>query len=139
MSRQSGRFSDLATMVEIVRGGCGFTLLIRPGAVLQRLGVPTDGRSCVVARVLGCRHLVQAIVLLIWPARRIQIVGAGVDVLHGASMVGLAILDPPHRKAASTSAAGAAAWTALAVISIRTKSPRWAKRTLDERPPPGTE
>jgi hypothetical protein len=48
-------------------------------------------------------------------------------------MVGLAILDPPHRKAASTSAAGAAAWTALAVISIRTKiepvppgSQRWA-------------
>ena len=122
-------------MVEIVRGGWGFTLLMWPGAILQRLGVPTDGRSCVVARVLGCRHLVQAIVLLIWPARRIQIVGAGVDVLHGASMVGLAILDPPHRKAASTSAAGAAAWTALAAISIRTKRSDRAKRTQGERPP----
>lgn len=110
-------------MVQIVRGGWGFSLLMWPGAVLQRLGVPKDGQSCVVARALGCRHLVQAIVLLIWPERRFQVVGAGVDVLHGASMVGLAVLDPTHQRAASTSAAGAAAWTTLGVISMRTNGP----------------
>jgi len=117
-------------MVQIVRGGWGVALLVCPGAVLQRLGVPTDGRSCVVARVLGCRHLIQAIVLLNWPERRVQMVGAGVDVLHGASMAGLAILDPVRRKAASMSAVGAAAWAALTVITIRTNT-RAGKRTSD--------
>jgi len=73
--------------------------------------------------MLGYRHLVQAIILLIWPERRFQIVDAGVDVLHGASMVGLVMLDPTLQRAASTSAASAAALNTLGVISIRTNGP----------------
>jgi len=107
-------------MVKMVRAGWGLALLAWPAPVLHRLGLQADGRSCVVARVLGCRHLVQATVQLLWPVRRVQMAGAAVDVLHGASMAGLAVLYPMRRKAAATSAVDAGAWAAFGALSIRT-------------------
>ena len=44
-------------------------------------------------------------------------VGVAVDVLHGASMAGLAVLDPMRRMAASTSAVDAGAWAAFGALS----------------------
>jgi hypothetical protein len=122
MNRQPGRFSGPVGMVKMVRAGWGLALLAWPAPVLHRLGLQADVRSCVVARVLGCRHLVQATVLLLWPARRVQMVGVAVDVLHGASMAGLAVLDPMRRMAASTSAVDAGAWAAFGALSIRTST-----------------
>jgi len=108
-------------MTQVVRAGWGFTLLMWPATVLHRLEVEADGRSCAVARVLGCRHIVQATVLLLWPMRAVQLAGAGVDVFHGASMAGLALLDPMRGKAALTSAVDAAVWATLATLFMRNK------------------
>ena len=121
MSPKPRRLSRLDAMMQVVRAGWGFTLLTWPATVLHRLRVAADGRSCAVARVLGCRHIVQATVLLLSPRRGVQLAGAGVDVIHGASMAGLAVLDPRRRKAAATSAVDAAVWATLATLSIRHK------------------
>ena len=117
-SRRRGRFPGLDAKVQMLRAVWGFKLLAWPVAVLRRLGVPADGRSCVVVRVPGCRHIAQATVLLLWPVRRVQLAGAEVDVLHGAGMAGLGVLDPARRKAASIGVADAFVWAALAAISI---------------------
>ena len=71
----------------------------RPPLRLARtLGLPFDRRALATIRVLGLRHLVQAAVVG-ERGRRIRF-GVLVDLLHGASMLLLAKLDAPTRRAA---------------------------------------
>jgi len=73
------------------RAAYGAVLLLAPQGVLSSLaGQPCDRPTMVVARVLGLRELAQAAVLRSHPGRDWQLAGAGVDALHGASMVALA-------------------------------------------------
>ncbi|MFY9913796.1 MAG: hypothetical protein WAK18_03945 [Nocardioidaceae bacterium] len=59
-------------------------------------------------RVLGARDLVQGVITLIRPSRRVIRVGAAVDTIHALSMVGLAVVDRRRRATALASAANAA-------------------------------
>ncbi|MDS0138735.1 MULTISPECIES: hypothetical protein [unclassified Amycolatopsis] len=63
-----------------------------------------------VALALGIRHLAQAAAVLRRPGGLVARRGWAVDVAHGVSMLGLAVVAPRWRAAALASAAGAAVW-----------------------------
>jgi hypothetical protein len=71
----------------LLHGVLGAALLAFPGAVLRRAGWSTGDRAGVLAvRVLGIRHLGQAVALWLWPGRsapRRQHGGAGGGPVHG--------------------------------------------------------
>jgi hypothetical protein len=90
----------------------GGALLLAPGRLLRAVGDPAGRRARLAARVLGARHLGQA-VLLGASGGRVARLGAAVDGLHGASMVALGLAARRHRMAAMASGAAAAALAAL--------------------------
>lgn len=93
--------------LEVMRAGYGLTQLLVPGTVDRLLtGVTADRPTRIATRILGVRHLIQATVLASG-SRRAHRLGAPVDVLHGASMLGLALVVPSRRRQALTSAATA--------------------------------
>jgi hypothetical protein len=75
-------------------------LLVRPDPVRRVLAPhsPSPGLDSTVLRVLGARHVAQGVVTALFPTRRVLTVGAVVDTLHAASMVGLAVLDSDRRR-----------------------------------------
>jgi len=91
------------TDVRLLGGGL---LLLAPQAVLQRLlhqrATPTQRR---VLRVLGVRHLLQALTLWRWPTPRLLRGGAAIDGVHASTMVLLGTLKPQQRTLALTDAA----------------------------------
>jgi hypothetical protein len=92
----------------LLRGAYGLALCAAPGAVLGLAGGPPAGRrGRIVARVLGVRQLAQAVVseAALAPCTGVEsrtallVLGAAVDALHAASMLGLAVFDAPRRRA----------------------------------------
>lgn len=82
----------------LVRAGWGLVLLGVPPGLLRSLGVPSGGMGIRVVRLLGLRHLLQAAAQASGRGR--GRVGALVDLLHGMSMLLLAIVDARRRRAA---------------------------------------
>jgi hypothetical protein len=70
--------------------------------------LPTAGRAA--ASVLAVRDLVQGSWLVVQPGPPAAGAGAVIDVLHGLSMLPLAVLAPRYRKAAAVSAGAATGW-----------------------------
>ena len=101
-------------------------LLGWPSRLIRSSGGEDSQRSRVVARVLGARHAAQGALELAGGLRehrgrpgpaskRWLVAGAGVDVLHAASGVGLAAFDRRWRRTALSDAlatTGLAAWGA---------------------------
>lgn len=87
---------------------------------------PTEGDR-VALRFLGARHVATGVTQVLFPGRfqRLEIT---IDLIHTATMVGLAALGPPRRRPALVTAAAALA-SAMAGIGIRARSPR-SSRTL---------
>lgn len=84
------RPGDLATVLELVRGGYGALQLAAPGLVAgQLLRGRLDGRARAVARVLGARQLAQALASGGSPSYPVLGLGVEVDLLHASSMVAL--------------------------------------------------
>ncbi|MEO7058412.1 MAG: hypothetical protein ABI083_01700 [Lapillicoccus sp.] len=75
----------------------------------------------VALRFLGARHVATGITQVFVPAR-FQRLEIGIDLIHAATMVGLAAVDPPRRRPALVTAAVALAG-ALAGMAIRARSP----------------
>jgi hypothetical protein len=100
--------------LDLGRAGLGVVALLRPDDVLRvtRTHDTSPAARCTV-RILGARYLVQSagglLVRRPWTARA----DALVEVVHALSMVGLAGLSRPHRRAALTSAAVATGFAAL--------------------------
>jgi hypothetical protein len=124
-AQQPGEKSTVAWLVSLVRAGYGVALVSVPGLLIGLTGQVPGRRACGVARVLGVRHLAQAALTV--AAQRGEpdnpVVlggGAGVDLLHAASMVALGVVDGRLRRAALTDAAvetgfaAAGAWAATA-------------------------
>jgi hypothetical protein len=106
----------------LLRAGYAAVLLATPSLVIGICtGQPASKLDRRVARVLGVRHLTQAILTARAPKAAVFGVGAAVDVAHAASMLALAASDHPMRRAEITDgliAAGfAAAGTALTATS----------------------
>lgn len=105
--------------VAVVRGLVGAVLLVRPTVPLAVPSGPADRSARVVARLLGARHLVQAVVETTTPQLLTPGRSAFVDVTHAASMLGWALLDRPHRPTAMLNAGTAAAFAAAEVARSR--------------------
>lgn len=75
----------------------------------------------VALRFLGARHVVTGMTQVFFPAR-FQRLEIGIDLIHTATMVGLATLDPPRRRPALVTA-GVALAGAVAGMAIRARSP----------------
>jgi len=103
---RGGRSAELASgprataWASLARAGYGTALLCAPGPVISVMtGGPVSRRARAVARVLGARHLVQAAVCGLVPARGLIRAGAAADGLHAASMLVLAVTAPGLRRA----------------------------------------
>jgi hypothetical protein len=103
------------TAAVLLRGAYGAALCCAPGSVLTLAGgrsAAASPRTRAVARVLGARHLAQALVSAARPSPAVLILGAAVDVLHSASMLALAAVDRPRRRLGLTDSVIAGAFAA---------------------------
>ena len=97
--------------IEAVRAGWGTTLLFRPDLVMRAFhGVHDDAKSRTVARILGARHLVQAVSSGVRPSAEVLAMGVWVDAVHALTALGLALVDRRRARAGLTDAAVAALW-----------------------------
>jgi hypothetical protein len=84
----------------LVRGSYGALLLAAPDLAVSLLsGQPSSPKAALVVRVLGARQVLQAAATAGTPTALVWTLGAGVDVTHGLSAVGLAVVQPPWRRA----------------------------------------
>lgn len=96
----------------------GAALLCAPGLALGlATGQAPGQRARMVARILGARHLAQAVLTLWRPRPAVFLAGAGIDACHAASMLALAVADPRMRRAGIADAAIAAAFTATGALT----------------------
>jgi len=109
----------------LVRAGYGVLLVCAPEPVVRRYaGRRADRRARVVARILGARHLTQAVLTLGSPGPTVLALGVEADLAHAASMLGLASVDRARRRAALIDAVGAGSFAvAGAVLTRRTPPP----------------
>ena len=99
----------------LARAGYGAALCCAPGPMLRVEGGPGAAASPgarAVARILGGRHIVQAVLSATRPTPAVLAAGAGTDVLHAASMIALAALDRPRRRLGLSDSLIAAAFAA---------------------------
>lgn len=87
-------------LLQPVRACYGGALLFAPARVIRMVtGRPASPRACGVARVLGARHLIQAVVTIAADSSAESVgLGALVDLAHAASMAGLALVDRGVRR-----------------------------------------
>jgi hypothetical protein len=132
----------LRLLVPLARAGYGAALLCAPGPMIGVVtGRPPSRRARQVARILGIRHLAQAVITALNPGPEVVALGVIVDLLHATSMFAFAAAVPDLRDA---ELADALAATALAVAEPAVSSlgrPKAAGRALAEgggaTPPPG--
>ena len=72
----------------------GAAMLVRPGDVIRPVCGGGPEPETWIVRLLGARLVAQHVVTLVHPTRAVVLAGAGVDVLHAASM-GLALVRWP--------------------------------------------
>lgn len=112
------------TVFPVLRAGYGVLLVSAPGPMARRFaGHRPDDRTLVVTRVLGARHLAQAMVTAGEPGPVVLALGVEADLTHAASMVCLAAVDRSRRRAAIIDAVGASCFALTgAVLARRTPS-----------------
>jgi hypothetical protein len=90
--------------LELVRAAYGACELLAPDFLSGRLlGSTPDRRARTVIRILGARHVIQA-VLTARAGRTAHHLGGSVDAAHAASMVLLAVVDRRYRTPATANA-----------------------------------
>lgn len=96
----------------------GAALLCVPGLALGlSTGQAPSPRARTVARILGARHLAQAVLTLWRPRPAVFLTGAGIDACHAASMLALATADPQMRRAGIADALAATAFTVTGALT----------------------
>ncbi len=117
------RAAGLPTSLRLVTGlrvAVGAVLLLAPGMLLGDLPRRRIDRSTrVFARVLGVRHLGEALILTQHRTRRWMLAGAVVDATHAVTMAALGWLRPDRRALALTNAALASMFAAAGVHEAR--------------------
>jgi hypothetical protein len=102
-----------ARRLQKVRAAYGAALVFVPGPVIWlATGQLPSRRACLVAQVLGTRHLLQAALTAAAPEPAVLAIGRQVDAVHAASMVLLAAVSRAGRQAALTDALTEAAFAA---------------------------
>lgn len=106
--------------LEVVRAAWGLACLLLPGRIVHALGgAAADELARVVLRVLGARHVLQAVVSGVAPGPAVLRVGAWVDGAHGATSLLLAAVDPRRARVALVDTAVAAAWCLASLHDAR--------------------
>lgn len=95
-----------------LRAGWGAALVLAPADLLRVSGAPNGPADRLIVRVLGARHVAEAI-LLRRPTAARRTLSASVDLVHGATMVMLAARLHRWRRAAALSAAVSLAFVTL--------------------------
>ena len=96
----------------------GAALLCAPGLALGLCtGRESSQRARAVVRILGARHLAQAVLTLWRPSPAVLLSGAGIDACHAASMLALAVAEPQLRTAGIADCAAATAFTATGALA----------------------
>jgi hypothetical protein len=120
--RAAGYAGEVLTsprLVASVRVAWGAALLLAPRPVLAGVHhVRADRASLLVARVLGARQVAQGLVSFARPDPAVLALGVVVDVLHAASMVGLAAVDRGRTRGALTEAAVAGTWGGVGYLTV---------------------
>ena len=120
--------------LEITRGAYALCQVAFPAPVYcVAVGQQPDARVRAVMRILGARHLIQAVAVGAVPTSTALHLGAGVvDALHSVSMIALAIADRRRRRPAAMDAviAGLFAGMEFAAAGRRKRgspapAPRW--------------
>ena len=107
------------------RASYGTLLLSAPGLALGLCtGEASSQRARAVVRILGARHLAQALPTLWQPRQKVLAAGAGIDGFHAASMLALAAADPDLRRAGLADAVAATAFTAAGAVIASARPPR---------------
>jgi len=97
----------------------GAGLLVAPSAGLAKLlRQPLDRPALVFTRLLGARHLAQAVLMTRRHTRNWILAGAAVDASHAATMAILAGLRPGRRALALTNAACATMFASSGVYAM---------------------
>lgn len=111
--RRWQRFGSEVRPLAPLRTAFGLLLLLAPHVVL---GVGrarrVDGWALGYCRVLGARHLTEALLLRRHHDRRWGLAGATVDAIHAASAALIAVARPGRRRIAVVNAATATAFAA---------------------------
>ncbi|OBJ79008.1 hypothetical protein [Mycobacterium colombiense] len=106
--------------IELIRAGWGVVLLAAPNEVLDHIhGVQVDRKALVVTRILGARHLTQALLSGVNPGPEVLAAGVWVDTVHSATALGLAVVDRRRARGGVTDAVVAASWAALGCRHLR--------------------
>jgi hypothetical protein len=91
-----------------VRAAFGMLLLLAPNRMVRLYsGQPADQAARAVARVLGARHLTQALLTRNTRDPIVLALGAEVDLVHAATAFGLAVFDPRRHREGLVDAAAA--------------------------------
>lgn len=121
----SGQVDVRARWFSATRMLWGALLLVDPHrAFWIASGSHASGAATVVVRALGLRHVAQASVCMAVPTADALVAGAGVDALHGLTMVAVAIVSPGYRRPALISAVTATAAMATGHRLARTSRDR---------------
>jgi hypothetical protein len=97
----------------VLRGVWGLVLLFCPQCLLAGFGDrPADRRALVVARILGARQLIQALLSGLRPRPQVLAIGSAVDVAHCLTAGAFAVADRRRARLAVADAAMAAIWAA---------------------------
>jgi hypothetical protein len=123
VSRPSGLTT--ADLLVATRCGYGWLLASIPRRMIQ-IGTPQPpgAAALTVTRVLGARHLLQAMATA-WaresglPPGPVLLAGAAVDATHAASMLGLAVISGPLRRAELADAMLEVGLGAFGVVATR--------------------
>ena len=113
MTRAAARSARAAHWFTAARGAYGAVLLCAPGPLTSAAaGRPASTGARATARVLGARQLLQAAVTGAGASPAVLALGAVTDLVHAASMLGLALAGRRWRRAALLDAALATALAA---------------------------
>jgi hypothetical protein len=107
----------------MIRAGYGAALVLVPGpAIYLATGSRPGPRTRRTAQLLGARHLIQTALTAVRPDPGMFTLGGQVDAVHAASMLLLAGISGPARRAALADALAETAFSAAGFsVSIRAK------------------
>jgi hypothetical protein len=113
MSQSSSGVRTL-TVLPLVRLAYGVALLAAPSALIRL--------ARRVARILGARHCLQAVLVGSTRAPVVHELAVGVDLLHALSMQGMAVFDRRNRRAEVIDGCVATAFAGAQLVALRRAS-----------------
>ena len=85
-------------------------MLLAPRQVMEAIDVRVDSKSVVIGRILGARHLTQAVLSGVRPSPEVLAMGVWVDAVHSLTALGLAAADRDRARAGLIDTAVAGVW-----------------------------